>query len=264
MTSRRSFLKVAGSAGIAAVAGRQAGAFSGGRIPVQDKKALFVWGGWEGHEPEGFKNLMVPWMESNGFDVTVSDTLDAYLEEELMAAVDVIVQCWTMGEISGDQSKALLDTVKNGAGFAGWHGGSGDSFRQNTEYQFMVGGQWVAHPGGKIDYDVRITEPNDEITTGLSDFHMPNTEQYYMHVDPNNHVLATTRFTDEHAYWLGGATCPVVWKRMYGEGRVFYNSIGHQVVDFDVSEARTITERGIVWASRSRVEGPENWVSPAY
>ena len=125
------------------------------------KKALVVWGGWLGHEPKQCADIFAPFLRSKGYDVTVSDTLDVYLNKELMDSLDLIVPAWTMGTITGDQEKALLAAIKNGVGIGGWHGGMGDSFRNNTEYQFMVGGQWVAHPGGVIDYRVNITRPDD-------------------------------------------------------------------------------------------------------
>jgi len=125
----------------------------------------------------------------------------------------------------------------------------GDAFRNNTEYQFMVGGQWVAHPGGVIDYEVVITKPEDPIVAGLKDFKM-HSEQYYMHVDPSNEVLATTVFSGKHAPWVEGCVMPVAWKRMWGKGRVFYTSLGHVAKDFEGPEARTIVERGMLWASR--------------
>jgi type 1 glutamine amidotransferase len=125
----------------------------------------------------------------------------------------------------------------------------GDAFRDNPAYQFMVGGQWVAHPGGVIDYEVNIAAPADPIVAGLADFRM-HSEQYYLHVDPGNEVLATTTFSGEHAPWIAGTVMPVAWKRRYGAGRVFYCSLGHKAADFDVPEAREIVRRGLVWASR--------------
>ena len=126
-----------------------------------------------------------------------------------------------MGTITDKQQNGLLEAVKSGVGIAGWHGGLGDSFRNNVEYQFMVDGQWVVHPGGVIDYEVNITDHNDPVTSGLKDFKM-HSEQYYMHIDPSNKVLATTTFDDKILPWIKGCVMPVVWKRMYGEGRVFY------------------------------------------
>jgi type 1 glutamine amidotransferase len=180
-----------------------------------------------------------------------------------MAAVHLVVQVYTMGSIAPDQEKGLLEAVKEGAGLAGWHGGLADAFRQNTEYQFMVGGQWVAHPGGVIDYAVRVLDHEDPVTRGVSDFRM-HSEQYYMHVDPNVKVLAVTEFNGQHAPWIEGSVVPVVWKKRYGKGRVFYSSLGHVASDFDVPEALEIMKRGILWASGSREGTRESLIHPKY
>jgi type 1 glutamine amidotransferase len=214
------------------------------------KKALIVWGGWDGHEPKLCTDIFAPMLRERNYNVTISDTLDIYLNTEFMLALDLIVPIWTMGTITREQEKGLLDAIAGGVGVAGWHGGMGDAFRNNTTYQWMVGGQWVAHPGNIIDYEVNIIDHNDPITAGLNDFKM-HSEQYYMHVDPSNQVLATTTFTGEHASWVNGAVMPVVWKRMWNQGRVFYSSLGHHASDFTVPEAKEIQIRGMMWASRS-------------
>ncbi|MBN1348413.1 ThuA domain-containing protein [candidate division KSB1 bacterium] len=213
------------------------------------KSALMVWGGWDGHEPKQCVDVFVPVLKEQGFEVEISNTLDAYLDTAKLKALDLIVPVWTMGTITGEQEKGLLEAVKSGVGIAGWHGGMGDSFRNNTEYQFMVGGQWVAHPGGIIDYEVNIINHKDPITAGLNDFKM-HSEQYYLHVDPSNDVLATTTLTGEHNSWIKGCVMPVAWKRMWGKGRVFYSSVGHVAKDFEVPEAKEIVKRGMLWASR--------------
>src|SRR4051794_29944885 len=101
------------------------------------KRSLIVWGGWEGHEPEKMANLFAPFLESSGYEVEVSNTLDAYLDKERMEALDLIVPVWTMGTITAEQLQGLLSAVKSGVGIAGFHGGMGDSFRNATEYQYM-------------------------------------------------------------------------------------------------------------------------------
>ncbi len=208
-----------------------------------------VWGGWDGHEPKQCADLWCPILKNEGFDVVVSNTLDAYLDKALLDSLSLIVPLWTMGQITEDQRKNLLDAVAGGVGIAGWHGGMGDSFRNDCDYQFMVGGQWVAHPDGIIDYTVNITKHDDPIVKGLKDFAMKS-EQYYMHVDPSNEVLATTTFNPKSAPWVVGCVMPVAWKRKYGQGRVFYSSLGHVAKDFDVPEAREIQRRGMLWATR--------------
>src|SRR6188474_3059311 len=136
------------------------------------KKALMVIGGWDGHEPKLCADIFAPYLRTQGYDVEVSETLDSYLDKAKMDSLNLIVQEWTMGTITDPQQNALLAAVKAGVGIAGWHGGLCDSFRNNVDYQFMTGGQWVAHPGGIIDYDVKITRPDDPIMAGLKDFHM--------------------------------------------------------------------------------------------
>ena len=213
----------------------------------KNKKILFVYGGWEGHEPEECKDIFVPWLQQKGYEVIVKDNLDIYTDSLLMNSLSLVIQTFTMSEISEEQEEGLLEAVKNGVNIAGWHGGLADAFRNNTYYQFMVGGQWVAHPGGIIDYEVNIIDKEDPIMKGLNDFKM-NSEQYYMHVDPAVKVLATTTFSGEHAEWIEGTVMPVVWKKKFGKGNVFYSSLGHVARDFEVPEALTIMQRGILWA----------------
>ena len=214
------------------------------------KHALINWGGWDGHEPEACANLFADLLREKDFEVKVVNDLEVYTDETYLQSLDLIVPVWTMSEISDAQEQGLLGAVRSGVGLAGWHGGMADSFRNSVDYQFMVGGQWVAHPGNVISYTVQITQA-DPITEGLADFEMTS-EQYYLHVDPGNEVLATTTFSGNYgdAPWLAGTVMPVVWKRYFGKGRVFYSSLGHVRKDFDVPEAREIMLRGLLWATR--------------
>lgn len=218
---------------------------------MAEKKALINWGGWSGHEPEQCAELFAGVLRDEGFEVRVVSDLEVYTDAEYMQSLTLIVPVWTMSTITKEQEAGLLSAVKSGIGLAGWHGGMADSFRNNTEYQWMVGGQWVAHPGNVITYQVNITKHDDPIVAGLNDFIMQS-EQYYMHVDPSNEVLATTTFSGKEgdAPWIAGTVMPVVWKRHYGQGRVFYSSLGHVRKDFDVPEAREIVRRGMLWAAR--------------
>ena len=214
------------------------------------KSALLIWVGWDGHESKQCTELFAAILEREAFTVAVSDTLETYLETEFMHSQDLIVQCVTMSTITPEQEKGLLETIRSDVGYAGWHGGMADSFRASTEYQFMVGGQWVAHPGNIVDYTVNISSPSDSIVAEFEDFGI-HSEQSYMHVDPGNEVLATTTFNGEHCAWIDGTVMSVVWKRKWGAGRVFYCSLGHLRQDFDVPEAREIVRRGLLWAARA-------------
>lgn len=212
------------------------------------REALIVWGGWDGHEPEIGAHIIEGWLQDEGFKVRVENTTEAFAEPAI-ADMSLIVPIYTMSKIGKEEVANLTKAVEGGVGLGGYHGGMCDAFRESVDYQFMCGGQWVAHPGNVIDYRVNITEHDDPIVAGIADFDY-HSEQYYMHVDPSNEVLATTTFSGEHASWTRGVVMPVVWKRRHGQGRVFYSSLGHVSKEFEVPEMATILRRGLLWAAR--------------
>jgi type 1 glutamine amidotransferase len=90
---------------------------------------------------------------------------------------------------------------------------------------------------------------------GLADFRM-RSEQYYMLVDPGVEVLATTTFSGEVLPAIKDVVMPVVWRKMYGRGRIFNSTLGHVASDFNVAEAKEIMKRGMLWAARVTGEDP--------
>ena len=213
------------------------------------KSALIVWGGWDGHTPERSANIVRDILLAHDFEVRV-ETATAIYADPAIHALSLIVPMITMSEIGKEEVANLCDAVRGGVGLGGFHGLMCDSFRKETEYQFMTGGQWVAHPGNIIDYRVNVTKPNDKVMQGIGDFDY-HSEQYYMHVDPAVEVLATTTFDGTHCDWAKGVVMPVVWKKVYGKGRVFYSSLGHTADEFASPQMKTIVERGLLWAARS-------------
>ncbi len=212
------------------------------------RTAMIVWGGWAGHDPDLCASIIRGWLRNEGFDVRVETKTDVFLDPEIKD-YSLIIPIYTMSKIEKPEALALCDAVKGGVGLAGHHGGMCDAFRDAVEYQFMCGGQWVAHPGNIIDYTVDVTKPHDPIMEGIESFEY-RSEQYYMHVDPGVEVLATTTFSGEHAPWTKGVVMPQIWKKMYGQGRVFYSALGHRAYELDVPEVRKIMVRGMLWAAR--------------
>lgn len=220
------------------------------------RRALILWGGWEGHQPEAVAELFAEALSGHGFGVTVSPSLDALLDAEMTRDLNLIIPIHTRSEISEAQLHALLTLVASGVGIGGVHGGMCAAFRQATEYHFMTGGQWVAHPGDtEVTYSVRIVERDHFITRGSPSEFSLTSEQYYMHVDPANHVLATTRFPTPG---IGGphlrntpVDMPVIWTKYYGEGQVFYCSVGHQAQNVRQPEVLRLCTRGLLWAAHA-------------
>jgi hypothetical protein len=212
------------------------------------KRALIAWGGWEGHHPKECADIAAGLLRGQGLAAELENSTARFGDPEL-GRFDLIVPIISMATISKEEAQNLSLTVERGTGLAGFHGGMGDSFRLDTTYQFMVGGQFVAHPGNIISYRVSIANRDDPITAGLCDFDY-HSEQYYMHVDPGNEVLATTTFSGEHCAWTKGVVMPVAWKRRHGAGRVFYCSLGHAPSEFQVPQMHTMIARGMLWAAR--------------
>ncbi|HEY4203007.1 MAG TPA: ThuA domain-containing protein [Devosiaceae bacterium] len=214
------------------------------------RTALIVYGGWEGHDPEGCAAIYRRWLHEDGFTVQMATETKAFADPAIRD-LSLIVPIYTMSKIEKNEVENLTKAVEGGVGIAGHHGGMGDAFRDAVAFQFMVGGQWVAHPGNIIDYTVDIVKPEDPVMVGIKTPFAYHSEQYYMHVDPSNEVLATTTFTGEHASWIDGVVMPVVWKRRHGSGRVFYSALGHQAKEFaDYPDMATIMRRGLNWAAR--------------
>jgi type 1 glutamine amidotransferase len=212
------------------------------------REAMIVWGGWMGHEPDQAAKIVSDMLTENGFEVRVETSTKAFADPAI-ADLSLIVPIITMAKIEKDELANLTAAVRDGVGLAGFHGGMCDAFREAVDYQFMTGGQWVAHPGNVIDFRVNIARPEDPVMKGIGDFDY-RSEQYYMHVDPSNEVLATTTFTGAHAPWIDGVVMPVAWKRRHGKGRVFYSALGHVASEFQVPQMRTLLERGMLWAAR--------------
>ncbi len=225
------------------------------------KKAWIVQGGWDGHEPQLTSKRFARLLEKNGYQTEIFDTLDCLADLDKLMQIDLLVACWTMGEIDREYTKNVSKAVGNGVGLAGCHGGMCDSFRQDTEWQFITGGQWVSHPGGDgVEYTVNIAHNSSPITEGLEDF-IVKSEHYYLHIDPAIEVLASTRFPLVPYYHVSNKVVdmPVVWTKFWGNGRVFYTSLGHHDDVFDSApNAEIMMERGMLWAGEGKAYAQEH------
>ena len=244
---------------------------------LNGKNIIYVYGGMKGHSPKESVNLFVPILEKEGANVKVFDSFSVYEDEKLMNEADLIIQIFTDAftsdpRMNNEQFKGLQNALINGTGFAGWHGGLGDS-SPNPLYHFIVGGDFISHPGELKEmktakYEVKIYDSEDYITNGISDFKIFGSEQYYMMIDPNVKVLAVSEFklnnwpTNENE--IKGSFMPVIWKKNYGKGRVFYSSMGHYLREFEIPEVLTMQMRGFRWASEGKYHLKENLISPVY
>jgi uncharacterized protein len=215
-------------------------------------RVLVVRGGWEGHHPQVTTDSFLPFLRAHGYRTTVRDSLDAYLDDDLLAGTDLVVQCWSIGTIDDAQLRGLTAAVAAGTGLAGWHGGMVAAFLGQQHYHRLTGGVFVDHPGDFVDYEVVVRPERAEhpIVRGIDRIRL-HTEQYWVLTDALNDVLATTTLAaGPGTPWPEPVTVPAVWTRQWGAGRVFVCTVGHHPPDLAVPEIRTIVERGMLWATR--------------
>ena len=214
-------------------------------------RCLVVRGGWDGHVPVEATEVVIPGLVERGFEVIVAESLEVYDDLEILCKADVVLQCWSMGTVTDAQLENVRTAVASGTGLAGWHGGIVDAFRV-PGYLQLVGGQFVAHPGDFVTYQVDIVpeRAEHEIVAGLASFSV-HTEQYWVLTDPLDDVLATTTLSGGPGTpWRRPVAVPAVWTRSWGLGRVFVCTVGHRVADLEQPEILGLVERGIGWASR--------------
>jgi type 1 glutamine amidotransferase len=236
-------------------------------------KVIILCGGWDGHEPKPVSQRFKRFLESEGFYVNIEEKIEIFKDKDRLKEADLFIPVWTMCNepLGYGFFEPFLEAVGAGLGVAGCHGGMCDAFRNSIEYQFMTGANWVSHPGGDgVPYRVNIKKGSSPITDGINDFNV-SSEQYYLHVDPANEVLATTRFPTVRWYHSanGEIDVPQVWTRKWGYGRVFYSALGHHDDVFNIPEAWELMKRGLLWAAEggriAREKGlkAEDWKTAA-
>jgi type 1 glutamine amidotransferase len=222
-------------------------------------EVLFLHGGWQGHFPSDVAGWASGIMDELGWDVDHIE--DPHRLGHDLTGYDLIVIGWTQAMTTEGMTKeaeqALMSAVSQGTGLAGWHGMTA-SFRASLPYAFMTGGAFIEHPGGEGSedpYDVNVVDPDHEITQGVDPSFVVESEQYYMHLDPAVHVLATTTFTGGVLPHLDGVEMPVAYTKMWGKGRVFYIAVGHLPKDLANPPVARLVRQGLAWAARQPIRG---------
>ncbi|MBX5106331.1 hypothetical protein HJB52_31545 [Rhizobium lentis] len=212
------------------------------------KKAIIVWGGWQGHEPEQCAGIVADLLREDGFGVEVTGDLGIFASP-LLAKADLLVPIITGETLEKPHASALVEAVRGGLGLGGHHGALATSFKESASFRYVSGVTWVAHPGNIIDFRVAVTRQHDPVMEGIPDFDY-HSEQYYLHYDPSVEILATTSFTGAYDPAARNVVMPVVFKRHFGAGRIFYSALGHVAAEFDHPFMPLILRRGLSWAAR--------------
>ena len=211
-------------------------------------RCLVLHGGWQGHGPEEAARFAIARLVYD-FEVVCARDLDV-LRPEILAGFDLLLPIWTFGELSAAREHALVEAVEAGLGLVAWHGHA-SAFLGSRAHKWLLGGQFVGHPGGEdVTYTVRFRD-DDPLVAGLEPIRVTS-EQYYVLVDPAVEVLATCQTDGAGMDWLADVAMPVAWKRRWGRGRVFYCALGHDVALLEQATVCELLRRAVLWAGRER------------
>jgi hypothetical protein len=138
-------------------------------------------------------------------------------------------------DLTPDQEEGLNGYVHDGGGLVGIHGTGWWIPARSVP---LIGGHANWHPPG-LTFDVTIDDDDHPIMKGIEDFEVED-EIYMSAWDPGIHVLASATWQDKQH--------PMAWTHHYGEGKVFYTTLGHGPNTFEVDAFQQMIVQAVKWA----------------
>jgi uncharacterized protein len=191
---------------------------------------------------------------SGAFEVIATEDLSEFSPANLERYAAVMF--YTSGEIpmSGLQKMALLDFVRSGRGFLGVHSAT-DTFYTWPDYLDLIGGYFNGHPWHQA-VTIEVADAADPLVAFLGGSLQLNDEIYQisdfdyrgsrvlLRLDPSSVDLGKAGVHQRFYGW------PLAWKRFFGEGRVFYSSLGHEASVWQDPRYQRILTNAILWSTR--------------
>jgi len=138
-------------------------------------------------------------------------------------------------DLTPEQEEGLLQFVSGGKGLVGIHG---TAWWIGGRAVDLIGGHANWHPPGST-FTVNINDSDHTITEGIEDFEVED-EIYMSAYAPNLHILASAEWQNQHH--------PMAWVKAYGQGRVFYTTLGHGPGTFERPAMQQLITQGTRWA----------------
>ncbi len=159
---------------------------------------------------------------------------------------------------SDANKEAFLKAVRDGKGLVVFHHASGAFTKPNwDEFEKAVAGGWRSKGfhGPPHVFHVKKSDVKHPISDGLpAEFEHKVDELYQNSVMvPGNTVLATA-YSDPKKPRGTGKDEPVIWVNTYGKGRVYENSMGHDLEAMSDPRLQEWLRRGVIWAGNGKLE----------
>ena len=202
------------------------------------KKRVLVLIGGEWHAFERCAAILKRFLEAaDRYTAEVTTNRDA-LKRNAIRRFDAVLAYTQGGKLTREQEAGLLEFVKRGGGFVGLHCAT-VSWLHSRGYRDMIGATFKDH-GPVFEIPVTVAPGRCWMTDRIQDFRI--TDELYLldGVDARSvDVLATAQWKHK--------TCPVMYTKSYGDGRVFYIALGHDERAFRHAAFQKLVVRGLDW-----------------
>jgi type 1 glutamine amidotransferase len=223
----------------------------------------------ENGKPCYAETILQPICKEHGWELVSTKDGGVFTPENL-AKFDAFL-FYTQGDLLAESPKdhsppmtpegkqALLDAIKGGKGFVGFHCAS-DTFHSSPDmwaaqpvgkrdpYIDMVGGEFIVHQSQQ-ETTMKVADPKFPGAGSLGDGFKMLEEWYSLkNFADDLHVVLVTETKGMHDKCYDRPPYPATWIRNYGKGRVFYTSMGHREDVWTRPEFQSLVVGGITWA----------------
>ena len=194
-----------------------------------------------GSIPTGVEAMKQMGKSTGAFEVTATED-DSFFEPEKLKDFDAVLFLNTTGEVFKSKEagreerlkKSLVDFVKSGKGLIGTHSAT-DTYKKWKDFNDMMGGAFAGHPW-HTKIRVKNLEPGHPLNAAFAgkDFEIAD-EIYQFRKDTASAderrmlISLSGEIVDKGKGNTGKeGLYPIAWLDKYGDGRIFYCSLGHR------------------------------------
>ena len=180
------------------------------------------------------------------FDQALKASL-AKLSAENLKNFDAVIFANTTGDLPLPDRQGFIDWVKNGNGFVAMHSGS-DTFHGFRPYIEMLGGEFETH-GAQVGVECLVQDPKHPATKDLGESFCIEQEEIYLIKSFDRAKVHNLLALDKHPNRkMEPGFFPIAWCKDYGQGKVFYTSLGHREDVWENKRYQKHILGGIKWA----------------
>ncbi len=179
----------------------------------------------EPNDPE-FRDPTTKRPDNQKVRAAIQKVLAEKMSAEALQKYDAVIFANTTGDLPLPDKEAFLTWLKSGKAFIGMHSCT-DTFHGWPAYIQMLGGEFATH-GAQAGVECMNEAPTHPATAKLGKSWIINQEEIYLIKNYDATQCQPLLTLDKHPNTKAAGNFPIAWCKNYGQGRVFYTSLGHR------------------------------------